>query len=110
MAIRAGGPQNTIGTSCRFVDFKNAGHSMIGRAKLAAHAIYSRLCPSSASKNDCGVSPDVAHVRNIYHQLSPSILWELKAQNVPSSITLMISSCFVPATTWCLTGMPVSVA
>ena len=27
--------------------------------------------------------PDVAHVRNIYHHLSPSILWELKAQRVP---------------------------
>jgi glycosyltransferase involved in cell wall biosynthesis len=27
--------------------------------------------------------PDLAHVRNIYHHLSPSILWELKAQNVP---------------------------
>ncbi|PYX95536.1 MAG: glycosyl transferase, partial [Acidobacteria bacterium] len=27
--------------------------------------------------------PDVAHVRNIYHHLSPSILWELKAQGVP---------------------------
>jgi glycosyltransferase involved in cell wall biosynthesis len=27
--------------------------------------------------------PDVAHVRNIYHHLSPSILWELKSQGVP---------------------------
>ena len=27
--------------------------------------------------------PDITHVRNIYHHLSPSILWELKAQNVP---------------------------
>jgi glycosyltransferase involved in cell wall biosynthesis len=27
--------------------------------------------------------PDIAHVRNIYHHLSPSILWELKAQQVP---------------------------
>lgn len=27
--------------------------------------------------------PDVAHVRNIYHHLSPSILWELKAHNIP---------------------------
>ena len=27
--------------------------------------------------------PDVAHVRNIYHHLSPSILWELKKQHVP---------------------------
>jgi glycosyltransferase involved in cell wall biosynthesis len=27
--------------------------------------------------------PDVAHVRNIYHHLSPSVLWELKKQGVP---------------------------
>src|SRR2546429_9641131 len=27
--------------------------------------------------------PDVAHVRNIYHHLSPSILWELKKHGVP---------------------------
>ena len=27
--------------------------------------------------------PDVAHVRNIYHHLSPSVLWELKAAGVP---------------------------
>ncbi len=28
--------------------------------------------------------PDVAHVRNIYHHLSPSILWELKEQKIPT--------------------------
>ncbi len=27
--------------------------------------------------------PDVAHVRNIYHHLTPSILWELKAHGIP---------------------------
>src|SRR5208337_1936183 len=27
--------------------------------------------------------PEVAHVRNIYHHLSPSVLWELKAQGIP---------------------------
>jgi glycosyltransferase involved in cell wall biosynthesis len=27
--------------------------------------------------------PDVAHVRNVYHHLSPSILWELKANKIP---------------------------
>ena len=27
--------------------------------------------------------PDVAHVRNIYHHLTPSILWELQAECVP---------------------------
>ena len=28
-------------------------------------------------------SPDLAHVRGIYHHLSPSILWELKRQGIP---------------------------
>ena len=28
-------------------------------------------------------SPDVAHIRGIYHHLSPSILWELKRQGIP---------------------------
>lgn len=27
--------------------------------------------------------PDVAHIRNIYHHLTPSILWELKAHGIP---------------------------
>jgi glycosyltransferase involved in cell wall biosynthesis len=27
--------------------------------------------------------PDVAHIRSSYHHLSPSILWELRVQNVP---------------------------
>ena len=28
-------------------------------------------------------APDLAHVRGIYHHLSPSILWELKRQRIP---------------------------
>lgn len=27
--------------------------------------------------------PDVAHIRNIYHHLTPSILWELKSRRIP---------------------------
>ena len=49
----------------------------------AGHAIYSR----EARRRVCAMieefRPDVAHVRNIYHHLSPSILWELKAHDVP---------------------------
>jgi len=65
------------------VDFKNTGHSMIGRAKLAAHAIYSGDARVRLRKMIAEFQPDVAHVRNIYHHLSPSILWELQAQRVP---------------------------
>src|SRR5256885_16467803 len=65
------------------VDFKNAGHDIMGSAKLAAHAIYSRAARARLRKVIAEFRPDVAHVRNIYHHLSPSILWELKAQGVP---------------------------
>src|SRR5436190_12501413 len=53
------------------------------KARLALRAIYS---PDSRKKIGRTISefhPDVAHVRNIYHHLSPSILWELKSRGVP---------------------------
>jgi glycosyltransferase involved in cell wall biosynthesis len=65
------------------LDFKEANQSMIGRAKLALHAIYSRNARARLGKVVSSFWPDLAHVRNIYHHLSPSILWELKAQGVP---------------------------
>ena len=63
-------------------DFKSS-HSSIARLKLAARAIYSRESRDKLRAMLRDFRPDVAHVRNIYHHLSPSILWELKAQNVP---------------------------
>jgi glycosyltransferase involved in cell wall biosynthesis len=64
------------------IDFKaKSGRGQ--KALRAGHAIYS----TDARRRIRGMidefPPDVAHVRNIYHHLSPSILWELKAQNVP---------------------------
>jgi len=50
---------------------------------LAGHAIYSREARRRIRAMIAEFRPDVAHVRNIYHHLSPSILWELKAQKVP---------------------------
>ncbi len=32
--------------------------------------------------------PDVAHLHNIYHQLSPSIIWTLKKRGIPMVMTL----------------------
>ncbi len=56
---------------------------MIGGAKLATHAVYSRAARLRLRKMITEFRPDVTNVRNIYHHLSPSILWELKAQGVP---------------------------
>ncbi len=53
------------------------------KACQAGHAIYSRDARRHMRAMIEEFRPDVAHVRNIYHHLSPSILWELKAQNVP---------------------------
>ncbi|MFZ0436944.1 MAG: glycosyltransferase family 4 protein, partial [Candidatus Sulfotelmatobacter sp.] len=64
------------------IDFKRQ-RGWIHGARLAAHAIYSREARSRIRAMIADFRPDVAHVRNIYHHLSPSILWELKAQRVP---------------------------
>jgi glycosyltransferase involved in cell wall biosynthesis len=65
------------------INFKSPPQGWIARAKLAAHAIYSTDARRRLRQVIAAFQPDVAHVRNIYHHLSPSILWELKAQGVP---------------------------
>ena len=53
------------------------------KARLAGHAIYSFEARRRIRAMIAEFQPDVAHVRNIYHHLSPSILWELRSQKVP---------------------------
>src|SRR5712692_5079625 len=65
------------------VEFKEGHPGLVERGKLAAHAIYSTEARNRLRGVIRDFQPDVAHVRNIYHHLSPSILWELKAQGVP---------------------------
>lgn len=64
------------------IDFKQKC-GIIAQARLATHAIYSTDARKKIRAMIEDFRPDVAHVRNIYHHLSPSILWELKAQGVP---------------------------
>jgi glycosyltransferase involved in cell wall biosynthesis len=64
------------------IDFKRRT-GWVRRASLAGRAIYSREARRRIRAMIAEFRPDVAHVRNIYHHLSPSILWELKAQKIP---------------------------
>jgi glycosyltransferase involved in cell wall biosynthesis len=64
------------------IDFKGKG-GWLENARRAGHAIYSTDARRRMRAMIAEFRPDVAHVRNIYHHLSPSILWELKAQKVP---------------------------
>src|SRR5580704_16779820 len=67
-------------------DFKKDFETPAGwfrKAGLAGRAVYSREARLRIRGMIAEFRPDVAHVRNIYHHLSPSILWELEAQKVP---------------------------
>ena len=55
----------------------------ISKARLGLRAIYSVEARRNIRQMIKDFRPDVAHLRNIYHQLSPSILWELRAKGVP---------------------------
>ena len=64
------------------IDFKKQ-EGWFHKVGLAGRAIYSREARRRIGAMIAEFRPDVAHVRNIYHHLSPSILWELKSQKVP---------------------------
>ena len=64
------------------IDFKQRS-GLWQKARRAAHAIYSRDARRRIGAMIEEFRPDVAHIRNIYHHLSPSILWELKSRKVP---------------------------
>src|ERR1700691_1847857 len=63
-------------------DFKEAA-GWLQKLRLAGQAIYSWESRRRIRAMIADFQPDIAHVRNIYHHLSPSILWELKARKVP---------------------------
>jgi glycosyltransferase involved in cell wall biosynthesis len=63
------------------IDFKQGRG--VAKSRLALKAIYSIEARERIRRMLEEFRPDVAHVRNIYHHLSPSILWELKAQGIP---------------------------
>ncbi len=65
------------------VDFKDPGAGFLKKVRMAAHALYSPSARRAMRSCLADFSPDVAHVRGIYHHLSPSILWELKRQGIP---------------------------
>ena len=65
------------------LDFKDPNAGFLKRVKMAAHALYSPSARRAMRRCLADFSPDLAHVRGIYHHLSPSILWELKRQRIP---------------------------
>lgn len=65
------------------IDFKDTAAGPWKKVRHAAHALYSFSARRTMRHCLADYAPDVAHVRSIYHHLSPSILWELKRNHVP---------------------------
>jgi len=66
------------------VDFRNGAGGIRARAAMAKRVVYYREARKRLGRLIRDFRPDVAHLRNFYHHLSPSILWELKARGVPT--------------------------
>jgi glycosyltransferase involved in cell wall biosynthesis len=65
------------------IDFKDPNAGFLKKIRMAAHALYSPSARRAMRRCLADFLPDLAHVRGIYHHLSPSILWELKRQKIP---------------------------
>lgn len=100
--------------TCRHEDNLETGYEQyyppyrdLGRVRMGGDALLaaSNILYSSEARRSLGRLldehglPDVAHCRNIYHHLSPSILFELKARGVPVVMTVADYKLVCPAYT-----------
>ncbi len=79
------GPRNLKSPDSKYfvsaVEFN--GGSLKDRLKIPGRMIYSREAKRKFARELDDFKPDIVHVHNIYHQLSPSILEAAKERNVP---------------------------
>jgi len=66
-------------------------------AKTAGRIIYSFEAQRKLASLINDTKPDIAHVRNVYHQLSPSVLWTLKKFGIPAVLTIADYKIICPA-------------
>jgi len=70
------------------VNLNTSGDGIIVQVKTAGRIMYSLEAKKRLSKLLDRHNVDVAHLHNIHHQISPSILHELKKRNIPVVMTL----------------------
>jgi len=68
--------------------YYDADHGLISRARDAASSIYSLDARKALRRLLRDLRPDVAHLHNVYHQLTLSVVDELAAQEIPIVMTL----------------------
>jgi glycosyltransferase involved in cell wall biosynthesis len=63
-------------------------HSVFSQARSAAASIYSLEARRSLRRLLENRRPDIAHLHNVYHQLTLSVVDELAAQDIPTVMTV----------------------
>jgi glycosyltransferase involved in cell wall biosynthesis len=85
-------PENRPSTYGQFfpsqVDFEPPPSTMSGKLKGVGRMVWSTAAERGMASVVDAFQPDVVHLHNIYHQLSPSILRPLAARRIPAVITL----------------------
>jgi len=85
-------PRNEPSTYERFfpeyIELNPPPESWSERARAAARIIYSRSAEVGLARVLDLHRPDIVHLHNIYHHLSPSVLRPLRVRGIPSVMTL----------------------
>lgn len=70
------------------IEYQDTRLSFWKKISLAGKILFNFDTQKKLEKLIADFQPDIAHLHNIYHQLSPSIIWTLKKHNVPMVMTL----------------------
>lgn len=70
------------------IEYQEGKISWRQKLSLAGKILFNFDAQKKLEKMINDFQPDVAHLHNIYHQLSPSIIWTLKKHNIPMVMTL----------------------
>lgn len=71
-----------------FVELEPPPPGLAARARTAGRMIYSTASRDGMRRMLAEFHPDVVHLHNIYHQLSPSVLGPIRRVGVPAVMTL----------------------
>jgi glycosyltransferase involved in cell wall biosynthesis len=72
----------------RGAEYGDCGQSIAEKLRLASNILWNREAARNLGRLIDDFRPDVAHLHNIYHQLSPSVLRTLHRRHVPTVMTL----------------------
>ncbi len=103
------GPKNHESPFDRYfvssVEF-NGGNSILQQVKSASRILYSFEAKKKMSHLLRESAPDIAHLHNIYHQISPSIIHSLRKKKIPIVMTLHDYKITCPAYSLLSSGGP----